>query len=247
MAGQNLNTEQIGSEIAAARIEKNISIEALAETTRISAEYLQKIEQGEFDFLPRPYVIAYIKTYAEKIGLSGDALIKKWEKAESQSAETESVSAAETEDMVRDEQIKPPVAREKAAEASGLRKADKNKHIKEFSVGASVIAVLAFIFYIANYSVQNESTQSNDTQNESDEIPISAMIAENEARMDSIAAAIPEVILSSKEAAQPFILRLEVSDTVWVRLVVDGVDSNEFTYMPGNSRTWQANEFFIVR
>ncbi|MFQ5630482.1 MAG: helix-turn-helix domain-containing protein [bacterium] len=240
-------TEEIGAEIAAAREEKNLSIDDIAAATRINADYLQKIEQGEFDFLPRPYVIAYVKTFAGKVGLDGDELVKRWEDAEAESVALETEAPAISEDDTSGKQVQPTVAEEKASDAASAKKTEEKRRFKEFGIGAGVIAVLAFIFYIANDSGQNETIQDADKQAESGEIPISDVIAENEARMDSIAAAIPEISLSSEEATQPFTLKLEASDTVWIRLAIDGMDSREYLFMPGRSGTWQANEYIIIR
>jgi len=58
-----------------AREAKEVSLELLSQNTRIRQEYLSAMEEGDFSFLPRPYVRMFVKAYAEEVGLDpGEAL-----------------------------------------------------------------------------------------------------------------------------------------------------------------------------
>lgn len=48
---------------------KNITLAEIAKKTRINIKYLEAIEQGAFDVLPQTYVRAFLKSYAETIGI----------------------------------------------------------------------------------------------------------------------------------------------------------------------------------
>ena len=52
------------------REKKKISIEKVALDTRININYLNALENEEFDFLPKPYIIGFAKTYARYLGIS---------------------------------------------------------------------------------------------------------------------------------------------------------------------------------
>ena len=55
-----------------AREAKGISLGEISGNTRIKLEYLRAMEDGDFSFLPRPYVRMFVKAYAEEVGLDPD-------------------------------------------------------------------------------------------------------------------------------------------------------------------------------
>ena len=66
-------------ELRNARESKNITLADISKLTRISNKYLQAIEQGTFDVLPQTYVRAFIKAYAEAIGLNAAEVLRKYD------------------------------------------------------------------------------------------------------------------------------------------------------------------------
>ena len=242
--------KEIGAELAKSRTSKQLEIKEISEGTRISVEYLKKIELGDFTFLPRPYVTAYIKTFAARVGIDGEALVQKWQDAE---AKAKAAAQAEAERLEQNEKPPPQETPKPVIETAGTvqsaPKSSGNSHIKEFGIGAAVIAALALVFYITNKPAEVPEEETSTPMQSANELSIENMIAENEARIDSIASHISQAKPQQQEtpAEQPFSLRLEASDTVWIRLVVDGVDSSEYMFRPGNSRTWRAQDYFFLR
>src|SRR5699024_236679 len=67
---------ELGAIVKEARQEKNISLESLQESTKIEKRYLKAIEQGNFHILPGTfYARAFIKEYAEAVGLNAEELL----------------------------------------------------------------------------------------------------------------------------------------------------------------------------
>lgn len=62
-----------------AREGKNLKLEEVSKRTRISIKFLEKIENGTYDFAPEPYVRAFIRSYARVVGLNPDEVIKLYE------------------------------------------------------------------------------------------------------------------------------------------------------------------------
>src|SRR5438552_1770284 len=59
----------VGQALRAMREARGLSLEALAESTRVRASYLTAIEELQLDKLPsRPFVIGYIRAYAQALG-----------------------------------------------------------------------------------------------------------------------------------------------------------------------------------
>lgn len=70
---------ELGEQLKRAREEKQISLDEIQELTKIQKRYLQAIENGDFDKLPGAfYTKAFIKSYAEAVGLNYEALIQEF-------------------------------------------------------------------------------------------------------------------------------------------------------------------------
>nr|WP_062050839.1 helix-turn-helix domain-containing protein [Bacillus sp. JCM 19034] len=66
---------ELGQHLKETREQKNISLDDLQRTTKIQKRYLSAIEEGQYDRLPGQfYARAFIKTYAETIGLDPEEL-----------------------------------------------------------------------------------------------------------------------------------------------------------------------------
>ena len=53
--------------------------EDIFERTRINPEFLQALETGQYDVLPKTYVRLFLRTYARELGLDDDDLVTRYE------------------------------------------------------------------------------------------------------------------------------------------------------------------------
>lgn len=75
-----LAMSELGEQLKYARQEKNISLDEIQTVTKIQKRYLEAIENGDFDKLPGSfYIKAFIKSYAEAVGLDYEALMEQYE------------------------------------------------------------------------------------------------------------------------------------------------------------------------
>ncbi len=73
----------IGQALRAIREFKGLSLEAVADTTRVRRAYLADIEAMRLDKLPsRPFTIGYIRAYAIALGLDGEAAVDRFKTEE---------------------------------------------------------------------------------------------------------------------------------------------------------------------
>lgn len=83
---------ELGARLKEARTAKGYSIDDLQEITKIQKRYLAGIEEGNYSTMPGSfYVRAFIKQYAEAVGLNGDELLETY-KSDIPSAMNEDVS-----------------------------------------------------------------------------------------------------------------------------------------------------------
>lgn len=70
----------IGARLKEARVAKGVSLDHLQETTKIQKRYLTAIEEGNFHILPgKFYARAFIKEYANAVGLDPNELLEEHE------------------------------------------------------------------------------------------------------------------------------------------------------------------------
>jgi cytoskeletal protein RodZ len=71
---------ELGNRLKEARLAKGLSLEDLQEMTKIQKRYLTGIEEGNYSIMPGSfYARAFIKQYAEAVGLNSDELLKEYQ------------------------------------------------------------------------------------------------------------------------------------------------------------------------
>ena len=74
--------EGVGPYLRACREAKGISLDDAAQVTRISKSYLDALEREDYDRLPGPaYCKGFLRIYAGYLGLSGDAVVARYDQA----------------------------------------------------------------------------------------------------------------------------------------------------------------------
>lgn len=75
----SLEGETIGQSLRMIREARGLSVDAVAEMTRIRPSYIEAIEQSDMSALPsRPFAIGYVRAYAQALGLDGDAVVARF-------------------------------------------------------------------------------------------------------------------------------------------------------------------------
>ncbi len=96
----------IGEKLRKAREAKGLSISDIENTTKIQSRYLEAIENNEFDKLPGDfYVRAFIRQYAQIVGLDGKELLNEYSEAPVNEVSNEDY--AEAEQPAEEEEAEP--------------------------------------------------------------------------------------------------------------------------------------------
>lgn len=70
---------ELGQRLKSARNDKDMTLEEIQSITKIQKRYLLAIEEGNYELLPGNfYTRAFIKNYAEAVGLHGDELLEEY-------------------------------------------------------------------------------------------------------------------------------------------------------------------------
>ncbi|MGH7601583.1 MAG: helix-turn-helix domain-containing protein, partial [bacterium] len=181
--------KEIGQKIQQARLAKGVTLEEIASSTHIQLAHLQKIEKGQFDFLPRPYVVAFIKTFSQQVGLNGETLIKHWREHE----QTEIA-------RLHEQQGQPPAHQKEEHKTASfpLRPPElaaaqsiSIPYLKEIAIGVGMVVVMAGLIYVMSRPGDEQAQNGRDNQRSSaqsseparvQEIPFSQVSKEVAAR-----------------------------------------------------------------
>lgn len=148
---------EIGERLKEAREAANLSLESLQENTKIQKRYLEAIEQGNFHILPgKFYARAFIKEYANAVGLDPNQLLEEYK-----------------EELPQQEE-------ETSAEYTQIHRSRKDgnptKNTAIFSFIPTVIVVLLIVgilfaaYYFYQQTLSDKSTEPVDQQDDNEVI-----------------------------------------------------------------------------
>ncbi len=222
--------DNFAKELKAKREKEKITLTDIYERTRIDANYLSEMEKGNFDFMPDLYIRAFIRKYADAIDFSSEDALKMYDAAlkgktidelegEAESSNSESKSSSDDK-------------RNKDQEYSEL---DKKSSSPILIIIFLVLIVSAALWYFLIYQKGNEDIivepkieeilegEKNVNDTPRFEIKNENKIAEQgTAKVDSLS------------------LRINATDTIWFRVIIDNDKNDEYILNPNHSKTFVA-------
>nr|WP_106784326.1 helix-turn-helix domain-containing protein [Lysinibacillus timonensis] len=142
---------ELGTRLKEARLSKGYSLDDLQEITKIQKRYLVGIEEGNFSIMPGSfYVRAFIKQYAEAVGLKSDELLEQF-KNEVPSNQPDEVA-----------QSIPYTPARRASRSSNRMMETAPKVI----VAIFIIVILVVAWFLYSQKVQNTPEEEEDVLSE---------------------------------------------------------------------------------
>ncbi|UQS86802.1 DUF4115 domain-containing protein [Nicoliella spurrieriana] len=144
-------TSSIGQTLHDARVKKGFTIDDLQKNTKIQKRYLIAIDENKFDELPGDfYVRAFVKQYADAVGLDGNELLKQFD------ATLPDTQNPEYVDKVSEDKIATRTAQRKVDD----RNTTIRRYIPVTVISVAVVLVIVVIWFAAAKSSKN-SQQTN--------------------------------------------------------------------------------------
>lgn len=142
---------ELGQKLKEAREAKGLSIDQLQEMTKIQKRYLVTIEEGDYSILPGSfYTRAFIKQYAEAVGLDGEGILGEYkhELPQSVSHEVPQVSTGQK-------------TQETMKKATNLPIAD---HMPKILIGLGILTIGLVIWMVSQLLTGKDEAQVKTSQ-----------------------------------------------------------------------------------
>jgi cytoskeletal protein RodZ len=246
----------LGQQLRKARIDQKISLEDLQESTKIRKRYLEAIEEGNYKILPGNfYVRAFIKNYAEAVGLDPNEVLRLYQNV---------VPAAEPD------HIEPIRTKRTTRNTEKIGKWASNILMISF-----VVLILGVIYYYLNMNYnnnQNAVKPTDEPKRVTDKVDPNmnsgdtAAVPLTEKKTEPIPTPTPpqapktEVKLVKSQSGTDY-YAVSSSDKLTIQMKVTGeacwiqIDSlgknrdmlEQGTFTNGNSKTWElTNSAFMI-
>ncbi|WP_057742365.1 helix-turn-helix domain-containing protein [Liquorilactobacillus capillatus] len=160
---------EIGKKLKNARIEKGYTLDDLQQITKIQKRYLIAIEDEKFDALPgRFYVKAFIRQYAETVGLDPEELLLSIsDNAESEKSETADKPVATREDA----RTRMEATRQSMAKTNNFNRF--LSYLPTIIIVLVVVGILGSIYFVA-WNKHQKTADSQQIQSSSTKVSVSS-------------------------------------------------------------------------
>lgn len=170
---------ELGTKLRDARVEKGYTLNTLQQMTKIQKKYLQAIEVGNYEEMPGSfYVRAFVKQYADTVGLDGDKLLEEYENELSANQN----DGDDTTTVVR-EDLPSRAQRYEEKEKNSLE--SLLSYLPLVLLVSIVVAIMIFLVIAIN-SINNEDSAEESTATETSTSIVSVVEPESSETVESV-------------------------------------------------------------
>jgi len=143
-----IGLSELGTRLKAARIAKGYSLEDLQNVTKIQKRYLAGIEEGNYNMMPGAfYVRAFIKQYAEAVGLNSDELLEQHKSEVPEKAK---------------EDVRPPIAAPTPSRRQTFAKSSSSglgEVMPKIIVALFIVVIIGVVWFFYQQLATNDPTE----------------------------------------------------------------------------------------
>lgn len=195
---------ELGTRLKEARLAKGYSLEDLQEITKIQKRYLSAIEEGNFSVMPGAfYVRAFIKQYAEAVGLDATEILEtyKSEIPANKAAEVSAGTATAIQQPKGGTNQRSTQPAQKAVKHKAQGQQNKSDLMPKIAVAVVVVVIIAIVWFLMQnrasnnvaedvkqeQTVKTETTKTDSTKNDDKEQEVVDQEAEEKAAKEKAA------------------------------------------------------------
>lgn len=245
--------DELGKILQETREGRNLTLEDVAQVTRIRVRYLEALEEGRYDVLPTPvHVRGFLRNYAIFLNLDPDPLNARY-----------NASRKVVRDIPVAKQVRPELGRaapqppetlddELQPEPVFFRPLGSNLQTPAWFSGDVLIGILVivillgFIVFAGFRFLLPAITQARVTETP-EAVTETVMPAPTSSSAPVAAVATEPVVPLVSEPTRPLILSdlqldITVAERSWLKVVVDGETVQEGMTRPGDTFSWQGTD-----
>jgi cytoskeletal protein RodZ len=224
--------DKIAEELHEARLKSGISLEQIGVKTRIDIKFLEAIDKGDFAFLPEPYVKAFIKDFAQIVGVDETKIIQKYDAAQKGEPLEESAEMGKP-DVQEKKPEQRQIQRYDATSTAGSASTSEiiSRNIRLYGAIVFFSFLMIFIIYYLFFKSSDEIIVA--------EKPIEEVIEGNQQRF------VPKEesqqnLTGVSQQSDSLVLNIFASDTSWVKIILDDAEAEEFILFPNSQKSIKA-------
>lgn len=238
--------KEFADELRSSREAKQISLSDISSETKIQLKYLRAMEEGNFSFLPQPYVRAFVRDYAKALHLDPEEILHRYDvlhEAIEKSTQTQQPERKIPQASPHiEEGISPPrtgISRSLWLSFRGVLR--ENVQQRKFFPVILVVLLVTTVIFVANLTRDSKKESISET-------PFEQVIREKErGTPGQIDTSVTGIQTSGSLAfGDSLILEGTTTNEVWMRLVIDDRVPEEYLFSPNAQRAWKAREKFLV-
>lgn len=217
----------VGETLKQRRLERNLSIDEVAEVTKIGVFFLQALESNEFKKLPKgAFPKMFVRSYARYLGLDDDKVVQMF---------YEQIAAAEA-----------PAEMFAAASAPTSRNMKRSRHTVQAIAAVAILLALAVSAYLIYQAQEGGAVEGNSGSQAVPKPPprwTPPEPAPPPPETPAAGAPSPEGTAGQPQSSSPadalgpsgFALKLQAHDYCWVRITRGETEQFDFILKPGDS------------
>jgi transcriptional regulator with XRE-family HTH domain len=242
--------DEFSKELKQAREKNGISLQQIAQKSRIDLKFIEALDRGDFGFLPELYVKAFIKQYARIVGLDENATITKYEAAKQGKTTRELTLEPSEESVIKEHKSTKEKPRPKSNHHHSIKTFEDNvqKDIESEPANfierlktdkillGSVIAGIAVVLFVIIYFFFIKSNSNIVVA----EKPYDEIRRENQQRYLKENKPVVNDKLVEPVKIDSLTLVVQAVDSAWFHIRVDNSEILDFVLFPYAKRTIKA-------
>ena len=244
--------DKLSEELKAARIRAGISLQQLANKTRIDIKFLAYIEDGNFSFLPELYVRAFLKEYIKFVGLDEKLIFKKYEayKLGKEYEEPPQESLIDKIKELKEHRFEKEkeITQSKPVAFHSSSSAEQNNTLTTFLNDrrnmlfvVSVVGIL--VLFLAAYFLLIKKSPDIIVEKPYDELVNESKERYVEDETNKAPVDLPAIKSAKSDSLK---LLVTATDSCWVKAVIDSSIKEEFKLYPHNRKLLSAASNFKI-
>ena len=238
------NMKEFADELRASREAKHISLTDVSSTTKIQLKYLRAMEEGDFSFLPQPYIRAFLRDYAKAIHTNPEEILGQYAAAIEARAKAVELrqpehEASEAPFLEHDLSVHP-TGGSRSVRLSFRELLSNGPSRRKFLPTVALFLLIAGVVLVASITRNNKKESISET-------PFEQVIKERErASSGQLDSSMPNrgAFSVAMVPSDSLVLEGKTSQEVWMRLLIDDGPPKEYLFVPKAVRTWKAKEKF---